>query len=78
MEHDLEQQIAKLLLQVAQVAAFTSVRDFVRFFDRIRSNRLEALLPIPFAAALRIAELRHDGADAINRGHVSQAIFFRR
>src|SRR5690606_5483234 len=60
MEDDLEQQVAELVLELCDVAPLDRVRDLVRLLDRIRRDRLERLLEVPRAAALGVAQRRHD------------------
>ena len=66
MEYDLEQQIAKFTAQVVHVCAFDRVCDFIGFFDRIRCDCLEGLGSVPFAAALGIAQPRHDKQQSVD------------
>ena len=67
MEHHLQQQVAQLVLQVAQVAAVDRIGDLVGLFDRVRRDAGEVLFDIPGATALRIAQARHDGEQAVDR-----------
>ena len=53
MEHDLEQQVAELVLERGHVVALDRVGDLVGFLDGVRDDGAEALLEIPGAAALR-------------------------
>jgi hypothetical protein len=71
VEHDLEQQVAELVLQVVQVAALDGVGDFIGFLDRVGSDGDEGLDGVPFATGIRIAEAGHDLDQAVNllQGH---------
>ena len=62
------QQIAELIAKRCVVAPVDRVGDFVGFLDRVRRDRVEILLEVPRAAALRIAELRHDEEQVVDRG----------
>jgi len=68
VEDDLEQQIAKLVLQLGQVAAADRVVHLIGFLDRIRRDRREGLHAVPFAACRRIAQPRHDRQQTIDGG----------
>jgi len=76
VEHDLEEQIAKLVLELGQVAALDRVGDLIGFLDRIGRDRFEGLDRIPFAAGLRIAQPRHDRDETldIRRSHAAGAL----
>ena len=52
VKHDLEQQVAELVLELAEVAALDRVGDLVRLLDRVRRDRRERLLEVPRATAL--------------------------
>ena len=56
VKHDLEQQVAELVLELREVVALDRVGDFVGLFDRVRRDRRERLLEVPRAAALAIAQ----------------------
>src|SRR3569623_3427721 len=73
VEYDLEQQVAEFVLEVGHVAALPRVGDFIGFLYRIRRDRLKGLDGVPFAAAHRIAQPRHDGDEPldIDRGAYS-------
>ena len=60
VEYDLEQEVAKLVAQVGQVAARDCIGDFVGFLDGVRGDRGESLDTVPFAAVLRITQAGHD------------------
>ena len=66
MKHDLEQQVAKLLLEIGHVGARDRVGDFIGFLDRIRSDAREILCDIPFATRGWIAESRHYCNQTVN------------
>ena len=50
VEDRLEQQVAQLALQLPHVLPLDCVGDLVGFLDRVRRDRLEGLLDIPWAA----------------------------
>src|SRR5688572_13525323 len=56
----LQDEVAKLIAQLIKVFALDGIRDFVSFLDRVVADRRKILLEIPWAAAIRIAERRHD------------------
>ena len=53
VEHDLEQQVAEFVLEVAEVAAGDGVGDLVGFLERVGRDGREVLLQVPRAAGLR-------------------------
>ena len=53
MEHDLEQQIAELVLEVREVAALDRIGDLVRLLEGVGRDAREGLLAIPGAAVRR-------------------------
>src|SRR4051812_29756725 len=61
MEHDLQQKVAQLVLQVIEITAFDRVCDLVGFLDRVRRDRGEILRQIPGTTAAGGPEARHDG-----------------
>jgi len=65
LEHHLEQQVAKLVPDVADIAARHGVGNFVGFLDGVRHDRFEPLRTIPFASTDRIAEAGHDAEEAV-------------
>ncbi len=67
VEHDLQQQIAKFVLEGRDVAALDRVGHLVGLLDRIGRDRREILLPIPRAAALGVAQPRHDSEQTVDR-----------
>ena len=72
MEHDLKQQIAELVLQRRHVAALDRIGDLIGLLDRVGRDRREILLAVPRAAALRVAQPRHDREQPVDRaGHLS-------
>ncbi len=76
MEHHLQQQVAEFVAQVVEVAAVDRVGDFVGFLDGVRRDGGEALLQVPGAAALWIAQPRHDrqqAFDVAGCAHASQS-----
>ena len=66
VEHDLEQQVAELVLERRHVLALDRVRDLVGLFDGVGGDGGEALLEVPGAAAIGIAQLLHDGEQAFH------------
>ena len=72
VKHDLQQQVAQLLLEIGQVAARNGVGDLIRFLERIGRDGREILLQVPRAAGLGRPQRRHDlqqPADVAGRGH---------
>jgi hypothetical protein len=59
VKHHLEQQIAELIAQVLSVATLDGVGDLVGLLDGVRRDAGEALLPVPGAPLLRVAQARH-------------------
>ncbi len=47
MEHDLQQQVAEFLAQIAEVAARDRVGDLVGFLERVGRDGREILLQVP-------------------------------
>ena len=64
---DLEQEIAELILEPADVLARDRVGDLVSFLDGVGGDRCEALLHVPRATRNRIAQARHDGEQIVER-----------
>ena len=50
MKHDLQQKIAKFLLQIGEIAARDGVGDFVGFFQRVGRDGRKILRQIPRTA----------------------------
>ena len=65
MEHDLQQQIAKLLTQLVHRTALYRIDNLVGFFDGIRRDAPEILRQIPFASLLWITQTGHDFQETI-------------
>ena len=63
----LQQQVAELALELVQVAPRDRVRDLVGLLDRVGRDGREALLEVPRAAAVRIAQPRHHPQQALDR-----------
>ena len=61
VEHDLEKQIAQLILELGHVAPLDGVGDFIGLFDGVGRYGREGLLEVPGAAALGCAQPGHDG-----------------
>ena len=66
MEDDLEQQIAEFFTQFVHCVTLDCVGDLVGFLDRVWRDRAEILREIPFTAAFRIAQSRHDGKKSVD------------
>ena len=47
VEHDLEQEVAELVLEVGEIAARNGVGDLIGFFERVGDDGREILLPGP-------------------------------
>jgi hypothetical protein len=56
----LQDQIAKFLTKVVEVAALDCIRDLIGFLNRIVTDGRKVLLQIPGASGLGIAQPRHD------------------
>src|SRR6516164_1004436 len=69
MKDDLEEKITEFVFQRRLVVAGNRVGDLVSFLDRIRRDRCEILGTIPWTTVLRIAQLRHDCEEAVERRH---------
>ena len=60
VEHDLQQQVAELVLQVIEIAAADRVGDLVGFLDGVGRDGREILLQVPRTAGAGRAQRRHD------------------
>jgi hypothetical protein len=60
VEHHLQQQVAQLVAQIGPVAAVDRVGHLVGFLEGVRRDAVEILPHVPRAAALRVAQARHD------------------
>ena len=60
MEHNLQEEIAELVLERLGLAALRGLGNFVGFLDGVGRDGGEALLEIPGTAVLGIAQPRHD------------------
>ena len=67
MVNDLEQEVAKLVLQRIKVVARDRIGDLVSFLDRVRRDGREGLLDVPRAARVLVAQARHDGEEISER-----------
>ena len=56
----LQQQVAKLQLELLHVSTVYGVCDFICFLDRVWRDRLEILLEVPGTAGLWCSERGHD------------------
>ena len=77
MEHDLEQQVAELVLQVEKIAARDRLGDLIGFLDRVGRDGREILLEVPRAARARRAQRRHDREQARDVAGGMHSIFLR-
>ncbi|KAG1254598.1 hypothetical protein G6F68_010774 [Rhizopus microsporus] len=68
MEYHLQQQVAQLVTEIVEVATVDRIGDLVGFLDGVRRDGREVLLQVPRAAALRIAQARHDRQQALQLG----------
>lgn len=66
VEHDLEQQVTKFVLQIGEIATRNCVGDLVGFFQRVRRDGRKTLRQIPGAAGFRCAQRCHDLKKALN------------
>src|SRR5271166_1612137 len=66
MKGDLQKQVAELVSQVFDVAAFDRLCDFVGLLNRKRGNRRKRLFGIPRTTAYRITESSHYFNKALN------------
>src|SRR3989304_2009341 len=60
VEHDLEQEVAELVLEVVAVAARNRVGNLIGFLDGVGRDGREGLLEVPGASGARRAQPRHD------------------
>jgi hypothetical protein len=60
MENNLEQQVAELVAEMAEVAFGDGIGHLVGFLKRLGCDRLKALLEVPWAAGTGRAQGRHD------------------
>jgi hypothetical protein len=60
MIDDLQKQVAELIAQVIHIAARDCVGDLVGLLDRVRGDRREILLDVPWTPGVRIAQGGHD------------------
>lgn len=67
----LEQQIAELTRQMLEVAALDGVGDLVSLLQGVGHDGRVALLEIPRAAVLRIAQTRHQVQQVVESIHES-------
>ena len=68
---DLQQEIAELVLEPVEIVPCDRVGDLVSFLDGVWRDRREALLAIPRATRVRVAQPRHHPqkiADGIGTG----------
>lgn len=60
VEHDLEQQVAELVLEILEIAAIDGVRDLVGLLDGVGRDAGEVLLQVPRTAGAGGAQRGHD------------------
>ena len=60
VKHDLQQQVAKLVAQIVEIAPLDRVRDLVGFLDGVGRDGGEVLLQIPRASGAGRSQRRHD------------------
>ena len=75
MEHDLEQKVAELVLEVEKIAARDRLGDLIGFLDRIGRDGREILLEVPRAARARRAQRGHDREQALDVAGGMHSIF---
>ena len=63
MKYDLQQEIAKFVLEVDHVISRNRISDFRSFFDRVGSDGREGLFEIPGAAAAWGPQRGHQGQE---------------
>lgn len=75
---DLEEQVAQLFAQVVEVAALDGVGHLVGFLEGVRDDGRVALLQVPRATVLRVAQPGHEVKQVVElmhpwhpRGHAS-------
>lgn len=75
VEDDLQEKIAKLILEGFRIARIQGVESFIAFFNEVVTDGLVRLLAVPRASA-RTAEARHDLEKSRNvlglSGHVAR------
>src|SRR5271156_6804238 len=72
LEHDLQQEVPELFLEIGKIVARDGVSNLVGFLERVGRNRREILLQVPRATALGSPQRGHDldePADVARRGH---------
>ena len=78
MKDHLEEQIAELVAERHTVALADRFGDLVGLFDGVGRDGLEILFEVPRAAAIRIAQPRHDLQQALDAGLLDRARRVRR
>ena len=68
VEHDLEQKVAELVLELVHVFLLDRIRHLVSFLDGVGGYGLEALFAVPRAAVHRIAQPDHDVEQVLESG----------
>src|SRR6185437_5688209 len=66
MERDLEQQVAKLVLEVGEIAARDGIGHLIGFLKRMGRDGSEGLFEVPGATAAGRAQRCHDLNQAAN------------
>jgi len=57
MKYHLKQQVAQFVTQRVKITPINRIRDFVGFFNGVRSDRRETLFTVPGTAILLVSEL---------------------
>ena len=63
----LEQEIAELVLERVEIVARDRVGNLISLFDGVGRDGGEALLDVPRAAGVLVAQPRHDGEQVVER-----------
>src|ERR1700761_7259086 len=72
VEHDLQQEVAEFVAEIAEIIARDRVGDLIGLLDGVGRDARKILLEVPRAAGAGGAQLRHDveqGLDIAGRGH---------
>jgi hypothetical protein len=70
VEHHLKQEVAQLVPEVVQLAAFDRVGDLIGLLHRVRRDGGEGLLDVPGTTVHRIAQARHDGQQLVDGAEI--------
>jgi hypothetical protein len=72
VEHDLQQEVAEFVAEIAEIAARDRIADLIGLLDGVGRDARKVLFEVPRTAAAGGAQLRHDveqGLDIAGRGH---------